>query len=295
MNQSYRRGVGYAILAGVFLSTAGILVRLIESADAWTVLFYRSLAFSITVLLFILASAPRRLGASLRAYRGADLLVSVSLACGFIFYVLSLYHTSVANTVLLISSGPFVAALLGWVFLRERVSTPTWLGMFAAAAGIAVMVSGGVGGDDVAGMLFALAAVLAFAVMVVALRAVGQQRDMLLATAVAGVLAALACVPMVQSFAIAPRDLLMSILLGCVQVGFGFILITLALRSVASAQVPLLALGETALAPLWVWLFVGEVPASATLLGGAMVLIAVIAQGIVGILAERPPNPERLF
>ncbi len=287
MNQSYRRGVLYAILAGVFLSSAGLLVRLVESADAWTVLFYRSVAFTFTVLVFIAIRESGRVLPLVRAFRRFDLLVSASLACGFIFYVLSLYHTSVANTVLLLSTGPFFSALLGWVFLREHVSRITWFAMCAAALGIAVMVSGGVSADDVIGILYALCAVAGFAVMVVALRIVGTRRDMLAATAFAGLLAALACVPFMQSFAISPHDLLMSILLGTVQVGFGFILITLASRSVPSAQVPLLALGETALAPLWVWLFIGEVPALATLAGGAIVLCAVLSQGAAGVIASR--------
>ena len=286
MSQTYRRGVLYAILAGVFLSTAGLLVRLVESADAWTVLFYRSLAFSITVLVFIAIREQGRVIPRLLAYRRYDLLVSASLACGFIFYVLSLYNTSVANTVLLLSTGPFFAALLGWIFLHERVGLITWLAMLAAAGGIAVMVSGGVTARDVVGILYALCAVAGFAVMVVALRVVGSKRDMLAATAFAGVLAALACLPFMQSFAISPHDLLMAILLGSVQVGLGFILITLASRSVPSAQVPLLALSETALSPLWVWLVVGEVPATATLLGGAIVLAAVISQGLAGVMAK---------
>jgi drug/metabolite transporter (DMT)-like permease len=273
-------------MAGVFLSSAGLLVRLVESADAWTVLFYRSIAFTLTVLVFMAVRESGRVWPLLRSYRRYDLLVSVSLACGFIFYVLSLYHTSVANTVLLLSTGPFFTALLGWVFLRERVGLVTWLAMAGAAAGIAVMVSGGLTADDIAGMVYALLAVAGFAAMVVALRVVSAKRDMLAATAFGGILAACACVPFVQSFMISPRDLLVSLLLGSVQVGFGFILITLASRSVPSAQVPLLALGETALAPLWVWLFVGEVPAVATLAGGAIVLLAVFSQGIAGVMSS---------
>lgn len=284
LNQSYKRGVLYAVMAGVFLSSAGLLVRLVESADAWSVLFYRSLAFSVTVFLFIAVRERSAFGQRLRAFRFSDLIVSVSLAAGFIFYVLSLYHTSVANTVLLLSTGPFMTALLGWLLLRERVGKVTWAAMLAAAAGIAIMVSGGLAADDWLGILYSLGAVTGFAVMVVALRVVGLQRDMLVATGVAGLIAALACLPFMQGFSISSWDLLMSLFLGSVQVGFGFICITLASRSVPSAQVPLLALGETALAPLWVWLFVNEVPAMATLAGGAVVLLAVLSQGIHGAM-----------
>ena len=103
------------------------------------------------------------------------------------------------------------------------------------------------------------------------------------AVSLAGIAAALMCVPFMPTFAISGHDLLMAIMLGSVQIGFGFILITLGTRSVPSAQVPLLALGETALAPLWVWWFVAEVPAVNTLIGGGLVLVAVLFQGVVGL------------
>jgi len=281
--QSYRRGAFYAVLAGVLLSATGLIVRYIDQADAWTVLFYRSIAFSITVLVFIQTRGDGGLRKRIALFRLRDALVSIALACGFIFYILSLYRTSVANTVLLLSTGPFVAALLGWALLRERVSKPTWFTMLLAVIGVVVMVVGGVSYDDQAGMLYAFGAVSAFSVMVVLLRLFGPQRDMLLPIALAGVVTAIMCLPFLSGFAITPTDLALSLCLGIVQIGFGFILITLASRSVPAAQVPLLALSETALSPVWVWLFINEIPTSNTIVGGVIVLLAVLLQGIAGV------------
>lgn len=277
--QSYIRGVFYAVLAGVFLSVGGLIVRFVESADVWLLLFYRSLTFFITVTLFIFYRDGHGTLKRFQQLRLSDLIVVGSLACGFIFYVLSLYNTTVANTVLVLSTGPFFAAALGWVVLREKVAISTWIAMVMAIGGIMIMVSGGLTAADSDGFIYALIAVLGFAVLVVALRRAGE-RDMLAATALAGLAAAACCIPLIDSFEISSRDLLLAIAMGSVQVGLGFILITLASRSVPAAQVPLLTLGETALSPLWVWLFVAEVPQSRTLTGGAVVILALVFQGL---------------
>ena len=133
----------------------------------------------------------RNIRRQFKTLRRVDLLVSVALACGFIFYVLSLFNTSVANTVLLLSTGPFIAALFGFVVLREVISASIWIAMLIAGAGVAVMMSGDLNPADFAGIGYALLAVTAFAVMVVTLRAQGVERDMMAATALAGLVAAL--------------------------------------------------------------------------------------------------------
>lgn len=277
--QTYLRGVLYAVLSGLFLSAAGLTVRYIELADAWQVLFYRSITFFITLCLFIFLQGKHSLRHSFISLKPADFIVSVSLACGLICYVLSLYNTSVANTVLTLSTGPFLAALLGWLFLSEPVGPRTWIAMVVAVAGVGIMVSGGVDRGDLMGFGFALLAVLSFAIMIVVMRAAGD-RDVIAATALAGVVAAVFCLPFIKSFVVTPHDLLLACIMGSLQIGLGFILITLASRSVPAAQVPLLALTETALAPLWVWWFINEVPRATTLAGGTVVLCAVIFQAM---------------
>jgi drug/metabolite transporter (DMT)-like permease len=247
------------------------------------VLFYRSTTFTVTVALFLLARDRKTFISRFRAVRGTDLVISMSLALGFITYVLSLFNTSVANTVLILSTGPVFAALLGWLVLREKVTMVTWLAMLIAFSGVAVMVSGGIAASDKLGIIYALLAVMTFSVMIVMLRRSPANHDTMPATALAGICAAVMCLFFVPTLQISMHDLLLSIALGSVQVGMGFILITLGSRSVPAAQVPLLALAETALAPLWVWLLVNETPARNTLMGGTIVLCAVAFQGISGL------------
>ena len=280
--QTYRLGASYIILAGIFLSLGGLFIRYLEEANPWTVLFYRSLTFTASVTLFMYFRDGTGLTRRFRETKPQELIVSLSLAVGFIMYVLSLFTTSVANTVLILSTGPVFAAMLGWLFLREKVSRTTWFAMVLAFIGVAIMVSGGIEGGEGFGFLYALVAVLAFAIMIVTLRCAPPGKDMMAPTALAGIFAAVMTLGFIPTFNISLHDLLLSICLGSLQVGLGFILITLGSRSVPSAQVPLLGLAETALSPLWVWLFVNETPARNTLIGGAFVLCAVLYQGYTG-------------
>ena len=287
--QSYRRGVIYIVLAGVFMSSSGILVRMIEQADPWTILFYRSLTFSATVFLFMLLRSGKAAFSEFKGFGVLECVVSISLALSFVCYLLSLFNTSVANTVIIISSGPLFAAVLGWFVLKERVSVRTWISIGLVVVGMFVMFTGDVSSSDVLGMGFALVAVTAFAVMIVAVRR-SARPDMLAATCCAGLVAAIICAFMLPSFTLSSHDLLIAISLGSVQIGIGFILITLGSRSVPSAQVPILCLLETALGPLWVWLAINETPGSTTILGGALVLSAVVFQGVTGIRRRRLTN-----
>ena len=282
-DQTYRRGVLYIVFAGVFLSTGGLFIRFIEDASPWTVLFYRSITFTITVVLFLLVRDRKTFIKRFQSVRAVDLGISLSLALGFITYVLSLFNTSVANTVLILSTGPVFAALLGWLVLKEKVTVVTWLAMLFAISGVAVMVSGGIASSDKLGIMYAFIAVMTFAVMIVLIRRSPANHDAMPATALAGICAAIMCLIFVPTLQISLHDLLFSVALGSLQVGMGFILITLGSRSVPAAQVPLLALAETALSPVWVWMLVNETPARNTLIGGAIVLSAVALQGISGL------------
>lgn len=267
------------------------MVRFLANADPWTVLFYRSLAFFVTVSAFIVWRYRGKAIDRLKQLQPRDLLLSLFLALGFLFYLLSLYYTSVANTVLLLSTGPFFAAVLGLAILGEPVSRVTWFAMILAIAGVAIMVSGGISIDDAIGMLLAIMAVLCYACMLIVLRSAressGQARELLPATALAGLLAALFSIPMIDSFALGHTDFFLSLCFGSVQVGVGFILITLAAQVVPAAQVALLGLTETALAPVWVWLVFAETPATATLIGGALVLTAVLGNGVMALRAPQ--------
>lgn len=282
----YPVGVATLLAAGVCLSISGLLVRAIEAADPWLVLFYRSWAFFFTVLIFVACRYRGRLATPFRRIGWPGAAVALALGSGFSLYLLAVFMTTVANVVFTLAAGPFVAALLGWVVLRERVRGATWLAMVVAFVGVGVMFADGLGTGRMLGNLVALGAPLTFSVVVVAIRHAGEV-DMMPATCLAGLVAVLIALPMVDGFAISANDLVLSILLGSAQIGAGFILVTLGSRHVPAAEVPLFALSETALAPLWVWLFVAEVPTAATLVGGAILMATVLAHGFASVWRER--------
>ena len=291
----YVRGVVLVALAGGFWSLGGLLVRLVEAASGWQIILFRSLALVLTLLLIV---ALRHRGRLVTAFRQVGLngaAAGTALGGGFIGFVLALQHTSVANATFMLGASPFLAALLGRLILGERVRRVTLLGMVLTAIGILVMVSGGLVLGTVAGNLLALGASCCFSIFSVLLRR--GQHDMLPCAAIAGAAAALIAFPMVVneassiSAALLPsaRDTALCAVMGSVQVGLGLTLFTAGARHVPAAELALLSMTELVLAPIWVWLGVGEVPSGFTLIGGALVLLAIALRALSD--ARRPVPP----
>ncbi len=273
------RGVVYALLGGACLSTGGLALRLVEEASGWQILVYRSLAFLIFMGFFL---CLRYKGRTLNAIRGVGwpgVAVAVLLGAAAVFYVFAILSTAVANVVVILSVSPLLTALLGQVFLHERVDAKDLRAMLVAAVGIGVMFADGLAAGGVAGMFIAFLAMCVYAVMLVVLR-LARSRDMLPATALSGVVTLLIAAMMTNDFAINGRDAGIAVFSGVFQFGLGFVFLTIATRHIRAALVALLSLIEVALAPLWVWLGVGETPAPLALVGGLVVLMAVLAQGL---------------
>ena len=263
------------ILGSAFcLSTSGVGLRVIEEADGWQILFYRSLSMMALILIVLLLRRPHNLKTRIRALAWDDLALALVLGTGFVAYVFALLQTTVANALFVFSSAPFFAAVLGWIVLRERVAARTWIAIAAAMSGLAIMVSAGMMSGRMSGNLIALWLPVSYAISVVLVRR-SQQPDMLLALFLAAAVATLITIPFIDDFSLGWVDLGVSLYLGIFQVGAGFILLILGARYVPAAQVGLLALVEPVLGPVWAWLTVLEMPAQATLVGGAVILAAV--------------------
>jgi len=282
----YAAGVAMVLAAGVCLSFGGLIVRHIEAADIWLVVFYRSAAFTVTILAFLAVVYRGRVLGPFLAIGREGLVVAVSLGIGSICFILALDLTTVANVVFILSAGPFLTAVLGRLVLGERVHPVTWLAMALALGGIALMVLEGLGSGRLSGNLVAFGAAAAFSAMVVAMRR-AKAVDMVPASCLGGVVGAAVAATMVGGFAVSGHDLGLALLLGSGQLGAGFVLITIGTRRVPAAEVPLLALTEVVLAPLWVWFWVDEAPGRLTLLGGAIVLAAVLGQAVVRLRRDR--------
>ena len=278
----YRRGILQLVASGFFLSTSGIALRIIEQADGWQILFYRSLALSITILLIMFFQKGSKVFDEFHGLKWNDCLLAVFLGTGFVAYVFALLYNTVANALFIFSCAPFVAGFLGWILLGERVPTRTWFAIGGAMAGLTVMVGSELAVSRYLGTLIALWIPIAYAASIIVIRS-SKRENMLAALCLAGLVSGGLSAIFVTDYALTLQDLIISLYLGVFQAGVGFTLVVLGTRYIPAAQVGLLAMVEPVLAPIWVWMGVGEVPGLATIVGGAIIFLAITIDGILNI------------
>ena len=278
----YRRGILQLVASGFFLSTSGIALRIIEQADGWQILFYRSLALSVTILLILVFQKGSRVFDEFRGLEWNDYLLALFLGSGFVAYVFALLYNTVANALFIFSCAPFVAGFLGWILLGERVATRTWFAIGGAMAGLTVMVGSELAVSRYLGTLIALWIPIAYAASIIVIRS-SKRENMLAALCLAGLVSGGLSAIFVTDYALTLQDLIISLYLGVFQAGIGFTLVVLGTRYIPAAQVGLLAMVEPVLAPIWVWIGVGEVPGLATIVGGAIIFSAITIDGILNI------------
>jgi DME family drug/metabolite transporter len=278
----YRRGILQLVASGFFLSTSGIALRIIEQANGWQILFYRSISLSVTILLILVFQKRSRFFDEFRGLGWNDFLLAVFLGTGFVAYVFALLYNTVANALFIFSCAPFIAGFLGWILLGERVATRTWFAIGVAMVGLAVMVVSELTVSHYLGTLLALWIPISYAASIIAVRR-SKRDNMLVALCLAGIVAGGLSAIFVTDYVLTSRDLIISLYLGVFQVGVGFTLVVLGSRYVPAAQVGLLALVEPILAPVWAWMGVGEVPGKATIVGGTIIFLAIFSDGILNI------------
>lgn len=270
-----RRGQLLAMMSALAWSTAGILQRQLALTAA-TQIAGRAVFALIGLLAYVLVTQRGQLRAAFRSVLTAPaILVGVSLACASGMFVLALNHTTVAHVLVIQAMTPIFAALLGARVLHERVRARTWGTMLLAVVGVAVMVGTG-GQGSLTGDAIACGPPIAFAVALVVTRR-HREISMAPATCLAQALLIVFVGPL-ASGPVAPHDLIWLALLGVVQMGLGLMLFTIAARLITAAEVAVISLLEVVAGPLWVWIGVHERPNVATVVGGAIVLMAVIAQ-----------------
>jgi len=286
MERRYGYGVTLVVIGGFFLSTSGILLRNIETASGWQILFYRGLTFSLTLFVLLLIRYRSGIGPAFRAIGKPGLWAALVLGLGSICYIFAILLTTVANAVFIIGAAPLATAFVGWLVLGERTSRFGVIAMLVSLAGIGLMFADGLLEGRWAGNVAALGVVASFVVFLLIIR--GKRRtDMLPATCLSGLVMAGVAAFFVESLLISNHDLAMAILMGCLQFGIGFWCFTVASRYIMASEVALFSLTESILGPIWVWIGVGEKPSWLTLMGSAVVLVSVVAYCVNGIRRER--------
>jgi drug/metabolite transporter (DMT)-like permease len=284
---NYWRGVAFTAGAGVCWSLGGIIVRSVEVGD-WEIVFWRSALMAATLALYLLARDGRRVAAGFARIGGVGLIVAVLYAASFILVVTSLTRTSVAHTYIIMSAAPMVAALLAWPILGEPMRFRTWLAMAVTAGGITLIFADRLeGGALVGDALAAVLAVVLGAIAVTLRRA--RAADMVPAFCLAGIGTAVIAFPLVPSFAIGFRDFVLLAIMGAVQLGLAVVLFAHGAKHLPATEVALIALLEPVLAPVWVWIGIGETPSPFALTGGALVLGALAGHSLMGARQFKPP------
>ena len=280
-----RRGALLVACAAMCWSSGGLIARLVTTSP-WTTNLWRSLFASLFLALVLWMVRGRGIVGQWRDGGRPVLAVAVCMALASTCFILSLAHTSVANTLILMSTGPYVAGLLGWMLLGERVALRTWLTMGVALAGAVVMVSNSYSRGAMTGDLLAIVMAGSFAVATVLVRR-HPDIQMAPAAALATALTALVALPLADPLETTPRDLALLAFFGVGQFGAGFLLFMAGARLIPAAESSLIGMLEVVLGPLWVWLVLNERPGAASLTGGALILAALLANTLVDLVTPR--------
>ena len=275
------------MFSSVLISFGGLFIRLIEEADVWQISLYRSLALMATVSLLMLwrygAEAPRKT----RAIGRPGLLAGVMMAGATLSFLQSITNTTVANTLFMLSAIPFITAALAWLILGESLRRATLLTMISAVAGITVMVAGGIGAGSLYGNVMGLVTACCFSFYAIIVRRHREVEMLPVLVVSASLIVALSLALRWGDLAIPWQDIALCFVIGGILSGGANALFLLAAKHLVAAELTLIMLLEFALGPLWVWLFLSEVPTAATITGGAIVIGSVGARALIELQRAR--------
>ena len=272
---------GYILLlfGGFCLSWGGFVIRSFEEASVWQILFLRSIFFVIALMVFLTVTYKKN---TIKIFKDAGIsaiLGGLVMSLSFIAFVVSMTNTTVANVVFIISTQTMFLAIFGYFYLKEKVSLISFISILLAMAGIIVMIGDSLSSGSFFGNLVALAIPINFSILVMIIRK-NKNLDMVPAIFYSGIFSVIYGILLSESFIFTNHDILMGFFLGVPQLAFGFICITIGSRSTPSTTIGLLMLSETLCAPIWVWLFLNEIPPLSVFIGGFIIIFAVIIKSL---------------
>ena len=268
---------GYILLlfGGFCLSWGGFIVRSFQEANVWQILFLRSFFFIIALSLFLTLTYKNKVIKIIKDSGVPGIIGGFVMSFSFVAFIIAMNNTTVANVVFIISTQTMFLAIFGFFYLKEKVSLIGSFSIFLAMSGILIMVGDSISTGSLFGNLVALVIPINFAIYVMIIRK-NSNLDMVPAMLYSGIFSLIYGAILSKSFEFSSHDLFMGFLLGVPQLALGFICITIGSRTTASATVGLLMLMETLCGPLWVWLFLSEIPPISVFIGGAVIISAII-------------------
>ena len=267
-------------LGAVCLSFGGLIVKSFEGANLWQILFWRQFFFSITVALYLLFTYKKNFFKSFYNSGIPGFIGGLILGIGFAAYIFSMYTTTVANTNFIITTETIFLAAFGYFLLKEKINLITFISIILGMSGVLIILGSSLSiqsSEQFLGNIVAFIMPISFAVLVIIIRK-HPNVDMVPAQFTAGIFAAIIGFFIAGNLSISPHDLFLALMAGFFQIGFGFILITIGSQTTPAAVVGVLMLTESVFGPLWAWLFIKEVPPTAVLLGGAIIIFSILFQ-----------------
>ena len=264
-------------LGACSLSFGGLIVKSFEGATLWQILFWRSLFFILIVTLFLLLTYKTKVLYAFKKSGLPGLIGGIVLSSGFCGYVFAMYNTTVANTNFIIQTQILFLAIFGYIFLKEKISKITLISIFLAIAGVILMIGSSLSPGQMTGNLAAFIMPISFAILILVIRKYPHV-DMIPLQLIAGIVAMVVGYLIAGKINISYHDIFLGFLAGFFQLGFGFIFITIGARNTPSAIVGIIMITEAVLGPLWAWMFANENPPMTVLIGGSVIIFAVLLQ-----------------
>jgi len=259
------------------LSFGGLIVKSFEGATLWQILFWRTVFFLVVISLYLIITYKKQVFRSFYNLGFPGFLGGFILSFGFCGYVFAMYNTTVANANFIIQTQTIFLAIFGYFFLKEKISAVTLTSIILAMTGVLLMVGNSLTPGELSGNLAAFTMPITFAILIMIVRKFPSV-DMVPAQFYAGICSCLIGYFLSTKIMISPHDIFLGFLAGCFQVGLGFIFITTGARTTPSAMVGIIMLSESVLGPIWAFVFVSERPSTYGLIGGAIILFAVLIQ-----------------
>jgi len=290
LTDDYRKGLLVTIAGVLVICPDTLLLRMID-ADQWTVLFWRGLLSGLVILTSLFVISPSNFLQRVKSIGGTGIVFCMMFSLGTILFIVSISHTSVANSLFIVSTSPFFAALIARYFLHESVSRETWLLIFLALGGVALMASSSLDKGD-SSWLGDLAAAGVAVTMAITFSLARSRKSVSMVPAMgfSGLMVAAAALLLGTPHSIGTNSLLPLLLMAVVVVPLAFSLLTIGPRYIPAPQVSLLLLAEAVIGPLLVWMVIGEHPGNRSLFGGVIVLLALAYPNIKQLTATKPAS-----
>ena len=264
-------------LGACSLSFGGLIVKSFEGATLWQILFWRTVFFLLVISIYLIISYKKKVFQSFYNSGIPGFFGGFVLSLGFCGYVFAMYNTTVANANFIIQTQTIFLAIFGYIFLKEKISAITLTSIILAISGIFLMIGNSLSPGQLSGNIAAFIMPISFATLILVVRKYPNV-DMVPAQFIAGMFALTIGFLMSETLIISINDIFLGFLAGFFQIGLGFIFITIGAQRTPAAMGGVIMLTEAILGPLWAWIFINEQPPFIVLIGGSIVLFAVLLQ-----------------